>query len=208
MTKRIVLIGAATLVALASFGQNKPFDFGIEANVNLKRIDPSALRFDSPTANAYIGAFAEYRLSGHWAGKLGIGLSNTYMHRDKSEVNPDGGHSEIDYPKVARITQTLRVSFEPRFYFFSTESSRKANFYAALPVAYETAPSFNGHEPLVRPELSILPTLGFRYDVNSRWAVEAGGALGKVRYLPRKPYLRTPESKTGYGLSVGIQYSF
>ena len=166
------------------------------------------MRFDSPAANAYIGAFAEYRLNGHWAGKLGIGLSNTYMHRDKSEVNPDGGYSGIDYPKVARITQTLRLSFEPRVYFFSTESPRKANLYAALPVAYETAPSFNGYEPLVRPELSILPTLGFRYNVGKRWAVEAEGALGLVRYLPRKPFLRTPVSKTGYGLSVGIQYSF
>jgi hypothetical protein len=208
MTKKIALICTMALIALASFGQDKPLGFGIETGGNLKRVDPVAVRYDSPTGSAYIGAFAEYHLSGHLAGKLGIGLNNTYMHRDKSEANPNGGYSEIEYPEVTRIKQTLRISLEPRFYFFSTESSRKANFYAALPITYETAPSFKGYEAVVRPELSILPTIGFRYDINRRWAIEAGGALGLVNYLPRKPLLRTPVSKIGYGLSVGIHYSF
>jgi hypothetical protein len=70
MTKKIVLICTMALIALASFGQNKPFGLGLEAGGNLKKVDPAAVRYDSPTGSAYIGAFAEYQLSGHWAGKL------------------------------------------------------------------------------------------------------------------------------------------
>jgi hypothetical protein len=208
ITEKIVLIFTMTLVALVSFGQDKNFEFGIEAGGNMKRVDPAAVHYDSPTGSAYIGAFAEYHLNGHWAGKLGIRLNNTYLHRDKSVDNPDG-YSEAESPEVTRIKQTLHIGIEPRFYFFSTESSRKTNFYAALPITYETAPSRKGYDPFVHPELSILPTLGFRYDINRHWAVEAGGALGLVNYLSRKPfYSQKPVSEIGYGLSAGIRYSF
>jgi hypothetical protein len=211
MTKRIFAVSFLLLssIALVSFAQDRPFRFGIEMDGKLKKIDPSTI-YDSPTGNAYIGVFAEYHVTNHFSGKFGIGLNNTYIHQGELVDFPLLGGGTGTIPAITKIKQTLGLSLEPRFYLFSTERSQGVNLFFALPVAFESAPSSTQYTSMlmIRPELKILPSLGFRYDFNKHWAVEASGGLGWIKYFKRGRGEQLPSSQMGYTLSTGIRYTF
>ena len=207
-----VFLFAFVLFTVTCFGQSKnmslPLQFGIELDGKLKKIDPNST-FDSPTGVAYIGLFAELHLTNHFSGKLRVGLNNTYYHDDWVRKFYDSGYgyvSDGDFTSKTWIKQTLGISLEPRFYFFSTESMRKINFYAALPVMFESAPSWTVNFTYIRSELIILPSFGCHYDFTNRWGIEASGGLGWGRYYGK--YNDSWVSGMKYGLSVGIRYAF
>jgi hypothetical protein len=207
MKKRATLICMMAIIGLAAFAQNRPFRFGIEVEGKLKKMDPGGL-YDSPTGSAYTGIFAEYHVTNHFSGKFGIGLNNTYFHQEKIVVFPIEGEPKFTSPGITRIKQTLGFSLEPRFYLFSTERSKGVNLFAALPVTFESAPSETVGASVIRSELKILPSLGFRYDFNRHWEVEASGGLGWIKYFNSDFIKLLPPSEIGYTLSAGIRYTF
>jgi len=200
-TSVILLIGFRTL------SQNiTPFTFGFELDFKLKKIDPNT-RFDSPTGAAYVGMFAEFHVTNHFSSKLRVGMNNIYFAIDESIVRYENGESEI-FPGLTTVKQTLGISLEPRFYFFSTEQLRKINFYAALPVGYESTPFRVGVGfSYVRPEFMIVPTLGCNYKLAKHWEIEASGGLGFGQYYMKQnnPIVK---QQMEYGLSAGIRYIF
>ena len=212
MIMKKVFLFSFLLLAAACFGQSKkmslPLEFGIELDGKLKKIDPNT-SFDSPTGVAYVGVFAELHLTNHLSGKLKVGLNNTYYHDDWVgiyQVSDNGYVSDGTFTSKTWIKQTFGISLEPRFYFFSTESMRKINFYAALPVGFESAPSWTMNFGYVRSELIILPSFGCRYDFTKHWGIETSGGLGWGRYYGK--YNDSWVSGMKYGLSVGIRYAF
>jgi hypothetical protein len=207
MTKRLFAIFFMAVVSLAAFGQSLPIRFGIEADGRLKKVYPYTF-YDSPAGSAYTGVFAEYHVTDHFSGKFGIGINNTYFHQDRLEYHSIDGSPDIVFPKINQIKQSLSISLAPRIYLFSTERSQGVNLFAALPVTYEST-SFQKKDGATIPsELRILPTLGFRYDFNKHWAVEASGGLGWTKYFNIIYFEQSPPSKTGYELSAGIRYAF
>ena len=210
MMKKTFILFLSIIFSFAVFGQSDmAFQFGVELDGKLKKLDPGN-SYHSPTVVPYVGVFAELHFSNHFSGKLRAGLNNTYYRIDGWDyTNFETGES-ITWSGEKRVQQTLVVSIEPRFYFFSTEHYRKVNFYAALPVAFETAPiSWNGNNtPIVRPELMILPSFGCRYDFNKHWGIEAGGGLGLARYYRPRIIGPIPKQKMTYGLSAGLRYTF
>ena len=202
-----ILLFLSIISSFAAFGQsNMAFKFGVELDGKLKKLDPGN-SYDSPTVVPYVGVFAELHFFNHFSGKLRTGLNNTYYRMDGPVYTDFETGASIKIPDEKRIQQTFVVSIEPRFYFFSTAHYRKVNFYAALPVTFETAPiSWNGNNtPVVRPELMMLPSFGFRYDFNKHWGIEASGGLGLGKYYYNR---RVVKQEMTYGLSAGLRYSF
>ena len=195
------------VVSITTFGQQgKPLNFGIELDGKLTKAESNTY-FDSPTGAVYAGIFGELYLTHHFSGKLRAGINNTYVHQDAlSGIGWTG--EPFSYPALSKVTQTFNISLEPRYYFFSTEQSRKINLYAALPVTFETK-SLNDTKYIFRTKLLVVPTLGIRYDFAKHWGIEAGGGLGWRRYGSRDDYKTgVTLSEVEYGLSVGIRYSF
>ena len=85
------------------------------------------------------------------------------------------------------------------------------NLYIALPVVFESAPSWKNQKwfSYVRPELMIVPSLGYRYDFTKHWGIEASGGLGWGRYFrPDSKYSNMRIQEMEYSLSVGTRYTF
>ena len=204
------------VVSTTVFGQqDMPLKFGIELDGKLKKVDPGT-GYDSPTGAVHVGMFAELHLTNHISGKLSAGLNNTYYNRDaytvryyetgESDRHYETGESE-SHPAITKVKQTLGISLEPRFYFFSTEQFQKINIYAAVPVTFESIPFRRGSGYEIRSELMILPSLGCRYDFNKNWGIEASGGLGWARYFKKYTNILKMQEMT-YGLNVGIRYTF
>ena len=209
--KRIILLFSIAFFSLSTtFGQQgKPLKFGIELDGKLKKVEPNA-SYDSPTGAVYVGMFAELFVTNHFSGKLKAGMNNTYYHEDEYTITIKDQDPYVS-PEISKVKQTLGISFEPRFYFFSTEQLRKINPYVALPVVFESAPIGKTYPfSAVRSELMIVPALGFRYDFTGNWGIEASGGLGWGRYFQKydslNPSLRKQEME--YSLSVGLRYTF
>jgi hypothetical protein len=207
--KKIVLL-LSIISSFAAFGQSDmAFKFGVELDGKFKKLDPGS-SYNSPTVVPYVGVFAELRFSSHFSGKLRAGLNNTYYRRDGHDYTDPVTGDIRTIPDEKRVQQTLGVSIEPRFYLFSMAQYRKINFYAALPVTFETAPiSWNGNNTaMVRSELMILPSLGCRYDFNKHWGIEASGGLGLGRYFDKPQITPIRNQEMTYGLSAGLWYTF
>lgn len=205
MVNKNILFILMLVVSMAVYAQqDKSLKFGIELDGKLKKGDPYAYA-DSPTGAVYVGAFAELHLTGHFSGKLNAGLNNTYLHQDEYDVINGQTGDVVSFPAMTKATQTLEISVEPRYYFFSTEQSRKVNLFAALPVMFETK-SLGKQDYIFRSKLMIVPTLGCRYDFTGHWGIEASGGLGWNKYGKYMYSLKS--SAMGYGLSVGIRYTF
>jgi len=196
----LIMVG----VSISTFAQQgMPLKYGIEIDGKLKKAEANT-HYDSPTGVARVGAFAELHLTKLLSVKLKAGLNNTYIHQDEiSAVYWQTGET-YTFPEISKITQTLEISFEPRIYFFSTRPARKANLYAALPVAFESR-SIGKTKYLFRTKVMIVPTLGCRFDFTKHWGLEVNGGLGKRKYEKRK-YMDSSELE--YGLSLGIKYTF
>jgi hypothetical protein len=202
--KKLIYISLLVIVSITVFGQQSmPLKFGIELDGKLKKAESNTL-YDSPTGVANFGVFAELHLTNHFSGKLKAGLNNTYIHQDEYSVIGYTGEP-LSFPEITKITQTLEISLEPRFYFFSTEPARKINLYAALPVAFESK-SIGKTEYVFRTKLMIVPTIGCRYDFTTHWGIEANGGLGWRKYGKYKYSMDS--SVLEYGLSIGIRYTF
>ena len=219
--KNIYLL-SMLIVSISAFCQQSiPLKFGIELDGKLKKIDPNT-QFDSPTGAAYIGMFAELHVSNHFSGKVRVGLNNTYYHNKyvlilDSEYEYECGYGYGEgygcyyggpFTSKTWIKPTLQIGFEPRLYFFSTERLRKTNFFAAIPVMFDFAPSWTVDFAYVRSELIILPSLGCRYDFTKHWGIEASGGLGWGRYYGKFNNNPIKKQEMEYGLSVGMRYTF
>ncbi|MDR2146308.1 MAG: hypothetical protein LBE91_07615 [Tannerella sp.] len=217
MNKKTKIIFLMALLAVTVFGQqDKPLKWGIELDGRLRWADdfrPYAFAYGSgvsSTGLGYVGAFAEYRLSGHFSGKLRAGLNNTYMHQPATSgdgYNVTTGETEfISLPEYTKIPQTLEFGFEPRYYLFSTKQPRKINVFFAVPVMFETK-SFEKAKYIFQTKLMIIPSLGLRYDFNEHWGMEAGGGWGWRKYGKSKNHFGIT-SYEEYSLSAGIRYTF
>ena len=194
------LFGFVSIVAFSQ--QDSPLKFGFELDGKLKKVDPNT-SYLSPTGAAYVGAFAEFKIANHFSSKLRVGMNNTYYHENERTT------SEFEtLPGISTVKQTLGVSLEPRYYFFPTEEKRRVNIYAALPALFETAPAWNEKNfSEVRSELTIIPSLGCRYDFTRHWGIEASIGLGWGKYFTKNNNPIKKQEMT-YGLSVGVRYEF
>jgi len=197
----IVLIFVACISAYAQ--QGMPLKIGAELDGKMKKVDPGT-GYNSPTGAGIIGMFAELHISDYFSGKVSVGLNNTYY---SDSYTGQGISGEKARPKASsEVKQSFRVSLEPRYYFFSTERSKKTNVFASIPVSFESAPFHrSGYD--TRPELMILPSLGFRYDFAKHFGIEVSGGLGWARYLKQYTNIVKIQEMT-YGINAGIRYTF
>jgi len=205
--KNLIFLTIEILVSITTFGQQGlPLKFGIDLDGKLKKTDPNKY-YDSPTGVVYVGAFAEYFVTNHFSGKLKAGLNNTYLHQDYVSFLNGGTGELMTYSETTKVTQTMEIGLEPRFYFFSTEQSRKGNLFAALPVMYETK-TLGENKYIFRSKFMIVPTLGVCYNFTGHWGIEAIGGLGWRKYGKYKSSQGMTSSEVEYGLTVGIRYCF
>lgn len=179
--------------------QNKSFKFGFELDGKMKKVD-SGTQFDSPIGVARFGAFGELSLSNHFSGRLKAGLNNMYLHQDAIDF-ASGEH----FKELNVFTQSIEISLEPVYYFFSTEQFRKVNIFASLPIIFETKSL--GKDYIFRTKFSFVPTIGCRYDFTEHWGVEASGGLGWRKY-GKYEISSLKSSEMEYSLSIGLKYTF
>jgi hypothetical protein len=205
MRKKTVCIFAMIVVSMATFAQQgMPLKIGLEIDGRLRKAEANTM-YDSPTGVARVGAFAELHLTKRFSGKLNTRLNNTYIHQDEYIANYWGTGETQTFPEISKVTQTLEIGFEPRFYFFPTEESRKVNLYVALPVMFESK-SIGKTEYIFRTKLMIVPSLGCRYDFTKHWGIEASGGLGWRKY--GKYRYSADSSELEYGVFFGLRYTF
>jgi hypothetical protein len=174
----------------SAFSQTQTPAFGLELSGSFRKVDVNSWYDKTPVFGNYIGFYTQVPLTGHFSVKFGAGLNQVFVRCDEVkgfwEYDPE---KPVIYPAKSITAYTLSAGIEPRYYLFPA-SRPWGNLYAALPVTFETSPV--AKEYVARNELKIIPGIGYRYEINRRWAIEAGAGLGWGAYF-------TPKENANYG---------
>jgi hypothetical protein len=172
--------------------QTQTPEFGVELSASLKQFDVNS-SYDTPAFSNYLGFYTQFPLSNHFSIKFGAGLNQTFIHRDEFTGGKpyDGTDSRTDIVLPEENVRSYSISLATELrYYLSPAPRPRGNFYVSLPVTFEGAPI--AREWSGRNELKIIPGLGYRYQFNRRWSIEAGAGLGCGVYF-------TPKEKADFG---------
>jgi hypothetical protein len=155
----------------------------------------------------YLGFYTQIPFSEHFSIKVGVGVNQTPLQTEDADfiiVRKDGTTESVFAPAEKMKLYTLSVSAEPRYYLRPVSSSRW-NFYAALPITFESIPITR--EWYGRHELKMIPSLGSRYELSKHWALEAHAGLGWGGYFTRSKS-STLEGTLEYTAALRLGYTF
>lgn len=203
---KILITFLITFICIgSSFSQSKPIKTGFELEVAPFKTDNFSER-NLFSLSGYIGFYSEVSFSQRFTTKFSAGLNNIYyqeynpVSNTPYSANSKGDSNNGGVPSKSDFMNTLQLTVEPRFYLFSNEKSW-GNCYAALPVSIETAPLKNISSGNVR--MTVIPSIGYRYNLSSHWTLEANTGLGWGKILQKES-----SSLFEYSLQARIGYAF
>lgn len=187
----------------SSFSQSKSTKSGFELEAAPFKMDNFSEK-NSFSLSGYIGFYSEVGFTKQFTTKFSAGLNNIYFQKYSPVPNSIHSANSQGYnggvPTEGDFMNTLQLTIEPRFYLFSSEKSW-GNCYAALPVAIETAPLKNISRGNVK--MTVIPSIGYKYNLSSHWAIEANTGLGWGKILQKES-----SSLFEYALQARIRYAF